>query len=181
MREMSVAEQRYRAVLAVISDGRTVKEVAADWSVSRQRCAYLAVPLRGRGSGGAGGPVAKVVDRACNAGWLGGDEGVCGVDFDDCHQRSFLRERGEVAPESPAVRMLEPGHFTADHASCQRATGGDGIDGKGCAGHVAVPGDDVCIPEQREDLAGRAFPGLSAACGEQSREPRWELAGSDFA
>jgi transposase InsO family protein len=33
---MSVAEQRYKAVLAVISDGRTVKEVAAAWSVSRQ-------------------------------------------------------------------------------------------------------------------------------------------------
>ena len=36
MREMSVAEQRYKAVLAVISDGRTVKEVAMDWGVSRQ-------------------------------------------------------------------------------------------------------------------------------------------------
>src|SRR5829696_6469843 len=36
MREMSVAEQRYRAVLAVISDGRTVKEVAAAVGVSRQ-------------------------------------------------------------------------------------------------------------------------------------------------
>jgi transposase InsO family protein len=36
MRELSVAEQRYQAILAVISDGRTVKEVAADWSVSRQ-------------------------------------------------------------------------------------------------------------------------------------------------
>jgi transposase len=36
MREMSVAEQRYRAVLAVISDGRTVKEVAAGVGVSRQ-------------------------------------------------------------------------------------------------------------------------------------------------
>jgi hypothetical protein len=34
MREMSVAEQRYQAVLAVIKDGRTVKEVAAQWSVS---------------------------------------------------------------------------------------------------------------------------------------------------
>jgi transposase InsO family protein len=33
---MSVAEQRYRAVLAVISDGRTVKEVAAGVGVSRQ-------------------------------------------------------------------------------------------------------------------------------------------------
>lgn len=31
---MSVAEQRYQAVLAVIKDGRTVKEVAAQWSVS---------------------------------------------------------------------------------------------------------------------------------------------------
>ena len=36
MREMSVAEQRYKAVLAVIADGRTVMEVAAAWSVSRQ-------------------------------------------------------------------------------------------------------------------------------------------------
>src|SRR5215204_2545237 len=36
MREMSVAEQRYGAVLAVISDGRTVKEVAAGVGVSRQ-------------------------------------------------------------------------------------------------------------------------------------------------
>src|SRR3954451_13783740 len=36
MREMSVAEQRYQAVLAVIGDGRTVKEVAAQWAVSRQ-------------------------------------------------------------------------------------------------------------------------------------------------
>ena len=33
---MSVAEQRYKAVLAVIADGRTVKEVARDWGVSRQ-------------------------------------------------------------------------------------------------------------------------------------------------
>src|SRR5215831_3396917 len=36
MREMSVAEQRYRAVLAVLGDGRTVTEVARDWGVSRQ-------------------------------------------------------------------------------------------------------------------------------------------------
>jgi len=36
MREMSVAEQRYKAVLAVIADGRTVTEVASDWGVSRQ-------------------------------------------------------------------------------------------------------------------------------------------------
>jgi transposase len=36
MRELSVAEQRYQAVLAVISDGRTVTEVAAAVGVSRQ-------------------------------------------------------------------------------------------------------------------------------------------------
>ena len=33
---MSVAEQRYNAVLAVIRDGRTVTQVARDWGVSRQ-------------------------------------------------------------------------------------------------------------------------------------------------
>jgi transposase InsO family protein len=33
---MSVAEQRYQAVLAVIAEGRTVTEVAAQWKVSRQ-------------------------------------------------------------------------------------------------------------------------------------------------
>src|SRR3982074_2345443 len=36
MREISVAEQRYKAVLAVVAEGRTVKEVAHDWGVSRQ-------------------------------------------------------------------------------------------------------------------------------------------------
>jgi transposase InsO family protein len=36
MREMSVAEQRYQAVLAVVGEGRTVTEVAGRWGVSRQ-------------------------------------------------------------------------------------------------------------------------------------------------
>src|SRR3979411_2715139 len=36
MREMSVTEQRYNAVLAVIGDGRTVIEVSRDWGVSRR-------------------------------------------------------------------------------------------------------------------------------------------------
>jgi len=36
MREMSVTEQRYQAVLAVISDGETVKEVAARFGVARK-------------------------------------------------------------------------------------------------------------------------------------------------
>src|SRR5947209_12090996 len=36
MREISVTEQRYKAVLAVIADGRTVTQVARDWNVARQ-------------------------------------------------------------------------------------------------------------------------------------------------
>jgi transposase-like protein len=36
MREMSVAEQRYQAVLAVISGGETVTDVAARFGMSRQ-------------------------------------------------------------------------------------------------------------------------------------------------
>ena len=36
MREISVAEQRYKAVLAVVADGRTVTEVSSEWGVSRQ-------------------------------------------------------------------------------------------------------------------------------------------------
>ncbi len=36
MREMSVAKQRYKAVLAVIANGRMVTEVARDWGVIRQ-------------------------------------------------------------------------------------------------------------------------------------------------
>jgi hypothetical protein len=36
MREMSVAEQRCKAVLAVAAEGRTVTQVAGDWGVTRQ-------------------------------------------------------------------------------------------------------------------------------------------------
>ncbi len=36
MRELSVAEQRYQAVLAVISDGETVTDVAARFGVTRK-------------------------------------------------------------------------------------------------------------------------------------------------
>ena len=35
MRQLSVAEQRYQAVLAVIGEGRTVTEVAEQWQVDR--------------------------------------------------------------------------------------------------------------------------------------------------
>jgi transposase len=36
MRELSVAEQRYQAVLAVISDGLSISQVAGKVGVSRQ-------------------------------------------------------------------------------------------------------------------------------------------------
>lgn len=36
MRELSVTEQRYKAVLGVIADGRSVSEVASQWGVCRQ-------------------------------------------------------------------------------------------------------------------------------------------------
>jgi transposase len=35
-RELSVAGQRYQALQAVIGEGRTITEVAAQWRVSRQ-------------------------------------------------------------------------------------------------------------------------------------------------
>ncbi len=49
MREMSVTEQRYKAVLAVIGDGRTVGEVAADWGVSRRTMHRWLVRYEGDG------------------------------------------------------------------------------------------------------------------------------------
>ena len=36
LRELNVQEQKYQAVLAVLSDGRSVTEVAQQWGVSRQ-------------------------------------------------------------------------------------------------------------------------------------------------
>jgi transposase-like protein len=37
MRELSVSEQRYQAVLAVIAEGGTVTEVAGRWGVLPER------------------------------------------------------------------------------------------------------------------------------------------------
>jgi DNA-binding XRE family transcriptional regulator len=41
MRELSVAEQRYQAVLAVISDGLSISQVAEKVGVSRQTLSSL--------------------------------------------------------------------------------------------------------------------------------------------
>src|SRR5215210_4542730 len=56
MRELSVAEQRYQAVLAVISDGETVTDVAARFAVHRKTvhgwlAKYEAGGLEGLGDG----------------------------------------------------------------------------------------------------------------------------------
>src|ERR1700737_2939687 len=54
MKELSVGEQRYKAVMAVLGNGRTVTEVAHDWEVSRQTMhAWLARSGR-EGMGGMG-------------------------------------------------------------------------------------------------------------------------------
>ena len=49
MTELSVAEQRYLAVLAVIAEGHPVSSVASQCDVSRQRCmpGWRAMSLRG--------------------------------------------------------------------------------------------------------------------------------------
>jgi hypothetical protein len=44
LRELSVVEQRYQAVLAVIRDGHSVAEVASRWEVSPDR-AHLAASV----------------------------------------------------------------------------------------------------------------------------------------
>ena len=56
MKELSVAEQRYQAVLAVIGEGRTVCDVAAQWHVDRRTlhrwlARYEAEGLEGLGDG----------------------------------------------------------------------------------------------------------------------------------
>src|SRR5439155_8682141 len=54
MREMSVTEQRYKAVLAVIADGRTVSEVASVWCVCRQTMQRWLAGYEGDGLGALG-------------------------------------------------------------------------------------------------------------------------------
>ncbi len=44
-----MTEQRYKAVLAVIGDGRTVSEVATDWGVSRRTMHRWLVRYEGDG------------------------------------------------------------------------------------------------------------------------------------
>ena len=54
MREISVTEQRYKAVLAVVADGRTVGEVASEWGVCRQTIHRWLARYEGDGLEGLG-------------------------------------------------------------------------------------------------------------------------------
>ncbi len=54
MREMSVTEQRYKAVQAVIGAGRTVGEVASEWGVCRQTMHRWLARYEGEGLEGLG-------------------------------------------------------------------------------------------------------------------------------
>src|SRR5438105_7064735 len=57
MREMSVTEQRYQVVLAVIAEGRAVMEVASQWGVSRRTVPPLVGTIRGAGAGRVARPL----------------------------------------------------------------------------------------------------------------------------
>jgi len=54
MREMSVAEQRYKAVQAVLAEGQTVTQVARDCGVSRQTIHGWLAKYEGDGLEGLG-------------------------------------------------------------------------------------------------------------------------------
>ena len=54
MREMSVAEQRYKAVQAVLAEGQTITQVARDWGVSRQTIHGWLAKYEGDGLEGLG-------------------------------------------------------------------------------------------------------------------------------
>src|SRR5215467_1166724 len=54
MREMSVTEQRYKAVQGVLADGRTVSQVASQWSVSRRTVHRWLARYEGDGLEGLG-------------------------------------------------------------------------------------------------------------------------------
>ena len=51
-----MTEQRYKAVLAVIGDGRTVNEVATDWGVSRRTMHRWLARYEGDGLEGLANP-----------------------------------------------------------------------------------------------------------------------------
>ncbi len=65
-----MAEQRYQAVLAVISDGRTVTEVAGAWKVSRQTLHAWLARYEAQGLEGLGDRFARGCQIFCVRGRL---------------------------------------------------------------------------------------------------------------
>ena len=77
MREMSVSEQRYLAVLAVIRDGDTVTDVAARFGVSRKTL-HVWLSRYEAGGLGAATPGVRARPSGCGSGAVG-SRGVSGV------------------------------------------------------------------------------------------------------
>jgi helix-turn-helix protein len=101
-----VAEQRYRAVLAVIGDGRTVTEVAAAVGVSRQSLhSWLAryEADGGRGGGVGGASAASVVGCAadCGRAW------PAGVITGKSSIQRCLRRSGLIDPDTRRRRRKD--------------------------------------------------------------------------
>jgi hypothetical protein len=65
-----VTEQRYKAVLAVIGDGRTVGEVARDWGISRRTMHRWLVRYEGDWKASRIGHTGRLVARIrCHRHW----------------------------------------------------------------------------------------------------------------
>src|SRR5258708_22043476 len=107
MREMSVSEQRYQAILAVIADGRAVSEVAQQWKVDRRTVhSWLA---RSKGEGLVG-----LTDRShrpeqwcgggCGASAARGGPGHAAEEGEAPHRRGLIGHRRFDQESRSAVR-----------------------------------------------------------------------------
>ena len=98
---MNVAEHRYKAVLAVIADGRTVTEVARSWGVpaAEDACVVIRVPGRGfhRALHRAG-----VIDPARGGGVGSPGSGGSRPGRRSCGRRSLL---GTAKPQASPVAV----------------------------------------------------------------------------
>jgi hypothetical protein len=74
MRELSVAEQRYQAVLAVIGEGETVTDVAAGFGVS-VLAGMVSCPVGGWGED----PVVLSCGMACRIALEWPGRSICGI------------------------------------------------------------------------------------------------------
>src|SRR5260370_28144352 len=120
MREMSVTEKRYKAVLAVIGDGRTVSEVSTDWGVSRRTMPRWLARYEGDGLEGLNNrshrPAQSPHDRL-----IPDNNGrALGRDLQRDQRR---RVRGRAG--QPASRMGSGSDRNSDRVAGARGSGGD--------------------------------------------------------